>query len=420
MITTAGIQSSDFYQLFHSTDDDDAALFIPTSSAAEIPSDDPAHFPPSSPSDHVSSIFSHTDGIYSGPMSRFSSPESPKSGLELNMLVDSEEKELPLSQDPLLLKSPAPGGLSSVQQYNSSLDDSGNVSLETMEPANAASPRRALSPLPVPLQGHDEINSQDDVDHLADGLMHLSPYKGSRYSSPLSPSPPAASNSPSRHTPSSSPPPQPPSPPPYVPPEDPVIPPDPLENQPRYALRQRGARQLNPYLYDKAEYHNALKNNPDAIVKMKSPRRGEHRHEHYLEEGEGETQQQEYDAAYDSPGGRRKQRRTTRSRSKSRASERSDVAELGLLDDLSSSDDDEIDATRKEARRFERERERKAREERLKVAREKRDAHKKKRSFPLSKRFLDSERDKSGSDRRSSPNVRPLATAHPIYSHAHN
>ncbi|KAH7927866.1 hypothetical protein BV22DRAFT_245793 [Leucogyrophana mollusca] len=41
----------------------------------------------------------------------------------------------------------------------------------------------------------------------------------------------------------------------------------------RYALRTRQARQLNPYAYDKLQYKQQMRSNPDAIVKFRSPRR---------------------------------------------------------------------------------------------------------------------------------------------------
>jgi hypothetical protein len=41
----------------------------------------------------------------------------------------------------------------------------------------------------------------------------------------------------------------------------------------RYALRTRNAKQLKPYVYDQLLYNRQMRSNPDAIVKIVSPRR---------------------------------------------------------------------------------------------------------------------------------------------------
>ncbi|KAH7914631.1 Mus7/MMS22 family-domain-containing protein [Hygrophoropsis aurantiaca] len=58
----------------------------------------------------------------------------------------------------------------------------------------------------------------------------------------------------------------------------------------RYALRRRQARQLNPYAYDKLQYKQQMRSNPDAIVKFRSPQR-----HHSLREGSGDEATQDMD-----------------------------------------------------------------------------------------------------------------------------
>ncbi|KAK0467246.1 Mus7/MMS22 family-domain-containing protein [Desarmillaria tabescens] len=123
------------------------------------------------------------------------------------------------------------------------------------------------------------------------------------------------------------------------------------QNESRYSFRTRSIRQVKPYEYDKALYQNQLRDNPDAIVKMRSPRRGDHHHKTREDQYEEETQDQEYV-------------HTEHDRTKPRSRSPEHVSRLGLPDQLSSSDeeDKEIRATRREWKRVEKER--KAREKR--------------------------------------------------------
>ncbi|KZT27796.1 hypothetical protein NEOLEDRAFT_1130281 [Neolentinus lepideus HHB14362 ss-1] len=50
---------------------------------------------------------------------------------------------------------------------------------------------------------------------------------------------------------------------------------------PKYSLRARQAKQLNPYAYDQAYYKKLMRSNPDAIVKVVSPEREKRRHHHH-------------------------------------------------------------------------------------------------------------------------------------------
>ncbi|KAK0488920.1 Mus7/MMS22 family-domain-containing protein [Armillaria novae-zelandiae] len=120
------------------------------------------------------------------------------------------------------------------------------------------------------------------------------------------------------------------------------------QNESRYSFRTRSIRQVKPYEYDKALYQNQLRDNPDAIVKMRSPR--DHHHKTREDQYEEETQDQEYV-------------HIEHDRTKTRSQSPEHISRLGL-DQLSSSDDEdkEIRATRREWKRVERER--KAREKR--------------------------------------------------------
>ncbi|KAK0202807.1 Mus7/MMS22 family-domain-containing protein [Desarmillaria ectypa] len=123
------------------------------------------------------------------------------------------------------------------------------------------------------------------------------------------------------------------------------------QNESRYSFRTRSIRQVKPYEYDKALYQNQLRDNPDAIVKTRSPRRGDQYHKTREDHYEEETQDQDYvHTEYD------------RIKPRSRSPEH--MSRLGLPDQLSSSDeeDKEMRATRREWKRVERER--KARERR--------------------------------------------------------
>ena len=63
-----------------------------------------------------------------------------------------------------------------------------------------------------------------------------------------------------------------------------------------YSFRARKAVQIAPYSVDKLAYKRALKANPDAIVKIRSPGKHHHRHpdDRYEREGLEETQEDGY------------------------------------------------------------------------------------------------------------------------------
>lgn len=63
-----------------------------------------------------------------------------------------------------------------------------------------------------------------------------------------------------------------------------------LMNVPRYPLRRRQPVQLHPYVIDKLHYKQALQNNPDAIITVRSPRRNNRGPLDAYEDEENETQ----------------------------------------------------------------------------------------------------------------------------------
>ncbi|SJL03746.1 uncharacterized protein ARMOST_07103 [Armillaria ostoyae] len=210
----------------------------------------------------------------------------------------------------------------------------------------SCSPRASTS---TPPRSTSIITRTSHDDH--DDLFQFSPQKPNMPSSPLTPTSSPRTNPPSPPKDDSS---------PHAPRSPPVILPEEREaleregfnlaqNESRYSFRTRSIRQVKPYEYDKALYQNQLRDNPDAIVKMRSPRDHHHktREDHYEEE----TQDQEYI-------------HTEHDRTKTRSRSPEHISRLGLPDQLSSSDDEdkEIRATRREWKRVERER--KAREKR--------------------------------------------------------
>lgn len=169
-----------------------------------------------------------------------------------------------------------------------------------------------------------------------------------------------------------------------------------------YSFRERKAVQIAPYSVDKLTYKRALKANPDAIVKIRSPGRHHHRHpdDRYEWEGLEETQEDGYvyDAEEDEDveweARERPRRRLSdkdhshdvRSRSPGLAA--STVQYPEILQALPSSDEDEDQETSlllKEAKKVARmkERERKAKE-REQASREK---ELRKANKPSTKRF---------------------------------
>ncbi|KAJ6624982.1 Mus7/MMS22 family-domain-containing protein [Mycena sp. CBHHK59/15] len=95
-------------------------------------------------------------------------------------------------------------------------------------------------------------------------------------------------------------------------------------NMRRYALRERQAKQLRPYKHDKAQYQISLRNNPDAMITVRSPKRGDRQQRVVEEDYEGSQRQspQEidgYEAENDFEWEEPRRHRKTRSRSKSRS-----------------------------------------------------------------------------------------------------
>ncbi|KIJ20769.1 hypothetical protein PAXINDRAFT_6551 [Paxillus involutus ATCC 200175] len=154
----------------------------------------------------------------------------------------------------------------------------------------------------------------------------------------------------------------------------------------RYSLRRREARQLNPYAYDKLLYKQQMKSNPDAIVKLRSPRPRSG-----SGGGDEDGTQGEYIYALDNldqdgdyvdqeeGGGRRRRKENVDRIDDSR--EEGGEQEAGVTDEgwlpealkeLSSSDDDgdEIRKLAKQARRAKEKAEAKARAEARKLAAE--------------------------------------------------
>ncbi|KIK80889.1 hypothetical protein PAXRUDRAFT_833254 [Paxillus rubicundulus Ve08.2h10] len=170
----------------------------------------------------------------------------------------------------------------------------------------------------------------------------------------------------------------------------PVVPED-LPPLGRYSLRRREARQLNPYAYDKLLYKQQMKSNPDAIVKLRSPR-PRSRSRGADEDGT----QGEYTYALDNPdqdgdyvdqeeGSRRRRRRKENVDRMDDSREEGGEQGAGVTDEgwlpetlkaLSSSDDDgdEIRKLAKQVRRAKKKAETKARAEARKLATEAREA----------------------------------------------
>lgn len=100
--------------------------------------------------------------------------------------------------------------------------------------------------------------------------------------------------------------------------------------QGRYSLRTRQARQKNPYAYDKAMYKRQMRSNPDAIVKVVSPRRrGKHRSRSEVRSGSddeyGGQEEEEPDVDDELPI----RRRRSRSRSMGDGAARASDSEAG-------------------------------------------------------------------------------------------
>ena len=162
-----------------------------------------------------------------------------------------------------------------------------------------------------------------------------------------------------------------------LPPEAPEPPPEVIQEQlldgPRYSLRRRKAAQLKPYTVDQLKYKQALRANPDAIVKFKNlDLRNHHHHPEDRYEEDGEEQKDAYiddgnndedDGDWEERERRRQQRRedARRKETPSQAlSERQQISYPEILQDLSSTDEEEANEKRtlsKEARKIVKERE---------------------------------------------------------------
>ena len=120
------------------------------------------------------------------------------------------------------------------------------------------------------------------------------------------------------------------SPPPAIPPE-----------APRYTLRQRQPAQLNPYEWDRRMYQLKLKDNPEAIVKMRAFDHERGHRLHHNPDDESESQ------AYVPPPTLPERRRRSRSQSEEQESMRHD----DILPPLPDSDEEDMRDIRQEARK---------------------------------------------------------------------
>ena len=191
--------------------------------------------------------------------------------------------------------------------------------------------------------------------------------------------------------------------------------PEPLEviqeqllDGPRYPLRRRKAAQLKPYTVDQLKYKQALKSNPDAIVKFKNlALRNHHQHpdDHYEENGETQNGDAYFDEGNNDEDGdweererRRHQRREDARRketSNQALSERQQISYPEILQDLSSTDEEEANEKHtlsKEARKIVKERQRQweiqKKEERRREQEQRRQQLLKPKPFPTSNRKL--------------------------------
>ena len=191
---------------------------------------------------------------------------------------------------------------------------------------------------------------------------------------------------------------------------------------PRYPLRRRKAAQLKPYTVDQLKYKQALKSNPDAIVKFKNLALRNHHHhpeDHYEEDGETQKEDAYIDDGINDEDGdweererRRHQRREEDARRKEMQrqalSERQQISYPEILQDLSSTDEEEANekhSLSKEARKIVKERERQweiqKKEERRKEQEQKRQQLLKPKPFPRYNRNLSNA--EAPSDDRSTP-----------------
>lgn len=189
--------------------------------------------------------------------------------------------------------------------------------------------------------------------------------------------------------------------------------PPPEEQQldgPRYVLRHRRPAQLMPYTVDQLKYKEALRSNPDAIVKFKNlALRNHHHHPEDRYEQDEETQRDEYieegnndeDGDWEARERRRHQRHEeanaeTNDRQNSAPTrvlpEHQQISYPEILQDLSSTDEEEANEKHilfKEARKIVKERKRQREIQEKEERRRKRELRRqqllKRKPFPTSK-----------------------------------
>ncbi|KAJ7090573.1 Mus7/MMS22 family-domain-containing protein [Mycena crocata] len=167
-------------------------------------------------------------------------------------------------------------------------------------------------------------------------------------SSPLTPPPPDRPVNHSRKSPQRSP-----SPPDH--PDDLAVAQALADNPGRYSLRERKAKQLNPYKHDKAEYQITLRHHPEAIVKFRSPRRHQ-REEDYEQTQEPDAQGYEAENDENENEEERRGRKHPKNRSNSHKENPAWFKEfLPAMSDTDEEDGKEVDVTKKEGRKFRRE-----------------------------------------------------------------
>ena len=190
--------------------------------------------------------------------------------------------------------------------------------------------------------------------------------------------------------------------PPPEAPEPPEVIQEQLLDGPRYPLRRRNAAQLKPYTVDQLKYKQALKANPDAIVKFKNlALRNHHHHPEDRYDEDGETQKDDdndEDGDWEERERRRHQRREEARRketSNQALSERQQISYPDILQDLSSTDEEEANekhSLSKEARKIVKERQRQweiqKKEERRREQEQRRQQLLKPKPFPTFNRKL--------------------------------
>lgn len=152
-----------------------------------------------------------------------------------------------------------------------------------------------------------------------------------------------------------------------------------IPEESRYSLRKRNVAQLNPYTVENMRYQRALQSNPEAIVKMKALERLNHHHSgnHYAPDGETQTDiyldegaPEDEDAGWGESERKRLELRANKERRRQERATRQASAEQDkarypeILRDLTDSDDEEMTALEKEARKAAR---RKEKEERARL-----------------------------------------------------